>query len=90
MSQSVGISDENALAIDEADFLMNYTLLVYKLELHGFKAVLCPYNADITIEKTSLQVQNCFTVLILADDTDIFCLLLHHIYTIQTTKIRFT
>ena len=36
--------------------------------------------ADVTIEKTSLQAQNHFTVTILADDTDIFCLFLHHIY----------
>ena len=85
MSQIVEISDENT-PLDKADFLTNYTnkqsfvnLLVYRLELYGFKAVLCPSDADITIEKTSLQVQNDFTVTILADDTDIFCLLLRHI-----------
>ena len=87
MSQIVKISDENAWPLDEADFLTNYTnkqsflnLLVCKLELHGFKAVLCPSNADITIKKASLQVQNHFTVTILADATDIFCLLLNCIY----------
>ena len=87
MSQIVEISDENTWPLDEADFLTNYTnkqsfvdLLVYKLELHGFKTVLCPSDADIRIKKTSLQVQNHFTVTILADATDIFCLLLYYMY----------
>ena len=87
MPQIIEISDGNAWPLDEADVLMNYikkqsfvNLLVYKLELHGFKAVLCPSDADITIEKTSFQVQNHFTVTILADDTNSFCLLLHNIY----------
>ena len=47
--------------LDRADFLTNYTnkqnlvnLLVHKLEFHGFKAVLCPSDADTTIVNTSL------------------------------------
>ena len=67
--------------------MTNYTnkqsfvnLLVQKLELHGFKVVLCPSDADIIIKKKSLQVENHFTVTILADDTDIFYLFLHHIH----------
>ena len=85
MSQIVEISDENAWHLDEADFLTKYTnkqsfvnLLVHKLELHGFKAVLCPSDADITIQQTSSQVQNHFTNTIIADPTS-FSLLLHYI-----------
>ena len=55
-------------------------LLASKLELYGFKAVLCPSDADTTIVKKSLQVQDR-PVIVLADDTDMIrCLLLHHAY----------
>ena len=67
-------------------FLTNYTnkqkfvnSLAPKLELHSFKAVLCPSDADTNIVKTCLQFQDK-PVTVLADDTDILCLLLHHIY----------
>ena len=86
MSQVVEISDGNACPSDRAEFLTNYTnkqkfvnSLARKLELHGFKAVLCPSDADTTIVKTCLQFQDK-PVTVLADDTDIFCLLLHHMY----------
>ena len=86
MSQVVEISDGNACPSDRAEFLTNYTnkqkfvnSLARKLELHGFKAVLCPSDADTTIVKTCLQFQDK-PVTVLADDTDILCLLLHHMY----------
>ena len=86
MSQVVEISDGNACPSDRAEFLTNYTnkqkfvnSLARKLELHGFKAVLCPSDADATIVKTCLQFQDK-PVTVLADDTNILCLLLHHTY----------
>ena len=61
-SQVVKISDGNGCPSDQAEFLKNYTnkqtfvnSLACKLELHGFKAVLCPSDADTTIVKTCLQ-----------------------------------
>ena len=70
----------------EADFLTNYTnkqnfvnLLAYKLELHGFKVLLYPSDADTTTAKTSLQVQDK-PVIVLANDTDVLCLFSHHTY----------
>ena len=84
MSQVVEISD--ACPSDRAEFLTNYTnnqksvnLLALKLELHGFKAVLCPSDADIKIIKTCLQFQDK-PITVLAADTNILCLLLHHMY----------
>ena len=86
MSQVVEISDGNTCLLDRAEFLTNYTnkqkfvnLLVCKLELHGFKTALCPSDADTTIVKTYSQFQDK-PVTALADDTDILCLLLHHMY----------
>ena len=73
MSQMVEIKDGNGYPLDRADFLTNYTnkqnfVSLLKLD---FKAVLCPYDANITIVKTSLQVQDK-PVTILVDDTDVF------------------
>ena len=86
MSLVVEISDGNACPSDRAEFLTNYTnkpkfvnSFARKLELHGFKAVLCQSDADTTIVKTCLQFQDK-PVTVLADDTDILCLLLHHMY----------
>ena len=52
MSQVVGTSDGNACPSDRAELLTNYTNTqnfvnssACKLELHGFKAVLCPSDA---------------------------------------------
>ena len=84
MSQVVEISDGNDCPSDQAKFLKNCTnkqkfvnLLVRKLKLHGFKAVLCLSDADTTIAMTCLHFQDK-PVTILADDTDILCL--HHMY----------
>ena len=86
MSEVVEISDGNTFHSDRAKFLTNYTnkqkfvnLLACKLKLHGFIAVLCPSYADRTLVKTCLQFKDK-TVTVLADDTDILCLLLHHMY----------
>ena len=86
MSQVVEISDGNACPSDRAEFLTNYTnkqnfvnLLACKFELHGFKAVLCPSDADTTIVKTCLQFKDK-PITVLADDTEILCLFLHHMY----------
>ena len=86
MSQVVEICGGNVCPSDRAEFLTDYTnnqkfanLLACKLELHDFKAVLCPSDADTTILKTCLQFQEK-PVTVLADDTDILCLLLHHMY----------
>ena len=93
MSQVVENSD--AYPSDWAEFLSNYTnkqkfvnSLAHKLELHGFKAVLCPSDTDTTIIKTCLQFRDK-PVTVLADDTDILCLLLHHMYH-SNNKTRFT
>ena len=53
--------------------------LARKLELHDFKAVLCPSDADTTIVKTCLQFQDK-PVTVLAEYTDILRLLSHHMY----------
>ena len=84
MFQIVEINDANVCPLDRADFLTNYTnkqnfvnLLVYKLELYVFKAMLCLTDAYTTIVKTSSQIQDK-PVTVLADHTDILCLPLHH------------
>ena len=81
MSLVVEISDGNACPSDRAEFLTNkqkfVNSLACKLEPHGFKAVLCPSDADTTIVKTYLQLQDK-PVTVLADNTDMFCL--HHMY----------
>ena len=53
MSQVVKISDGNACPLDRAEFLTNNTnkqkfvnSLARNLELHGFKAALCPSDAN--------------------------------------------
>ena len=60
-------------------------LLACKLELHGFKAVLCPSDADTTIVKTCLKFQDK-PVTVLADDTDILCLLFSSHVLLQQQK----
>ena len=64
MSQIFEISDGNACPLEQSDFLTNYTnkqrfvnLLACKLELVR-TSVLCPFDPDTTIVKTSLQVQD--------------------------------
>ena len=79
MSQIVEISEGNACPLDRSDFLTNYTnkqscvsLLACKLELVR-TSILCLFDADTTIVKTSLPVQD-------KPGTNILCLLLYRIY----------
>ena len=51
-------------------------------EANIIKAVLCPSDADTTIVKVALEYENR-SVTIFADDTDILCLLLHHLYILR-------
>ena len=85
MSQVVEISDGNACPSDRAEFLTSYTnkqkfvnSLARKLELHGFKAVLCPSDADTTIIKTYLQFQDK-PVTTSPDNTDILSTFTSHV-----------
>ena len=85
MPQVVEISDGNACPSHRAEFLTNYTnkqkfvhSLARKLELHGFKGVFCPSDANTTIVKTCLQFQDK-PVTVLADDTNILSTFTSHV-----------
>ena len=76
----------HTIEINDGNFLPNYVnrqnfvnLLFAKLGENGFKVILCSSDADTTIVKTTFDIKNG-SVTILADDTDILCLLLHHVY----------
>ena len=84
-SKLIEIRKENNCPFDGAEFFNNYSnkqsfinKLAAILESNGFKVVLCSSDADTTIVKTALEVERG-PVTILADDTDILCLLLHHV-----------
>ena len=86
ISQVVEIHDDNRCPSDRTEFLTSYVnkqsfvdCLGKKLEESGFQVVYCPSDADNAIIKTALNVVD-EPVTILADDTDILCLLLHHVY----------
>ena len=86
VSQVVQIHDDNLCPCDRTEFLSSYVnkksfidCLGKKSEENGFQVVYCPGNADTTIIKTALNVVDR-PVTILADDTDILCLLLYHVY----------
>ena len=62
MSQVVEISHGNVCYLNRVDCLTNYAnkesfvnLLAYKLELHGFNALLSPSDADTSISLVSLS-----------------------------------
>ena len=61
-------------------------VLAEALELNGFETVLCPSDADTKIMRTALENLS-EQVTILADDADIFCLLLHHLFFPTVKKI---
>ena len=44
-----------------------------------FRVVECPSDADTTIVKEALDAARSSKVTVFSDDTDVFCLLLHHI-----------
>ena len=93
MSLVVKIIAENSCPSDCAEFLTNYAnkqrfvnVLAEALELNGFETVLCPSDADTKIMRTALENLS-EQVTILADDADIFCLLLHHLFFPTVKKI---
>ena len=59
--------------------------LAEALEFDGFKTALCLSDADKTIVRTALETPSV-QVTILADDTDILCLLLHHVFFSSSEK----
>ena len=59
--------------------------LAEALELDGFKTARCLSGADKTIVRTTLETPSV-QVTILADDTDILCLLLHHVFFSSSEK----
>ena len=84
--QTVEVRDNNPCPSDRSEFLTNYTnkqsfvnALGEKLKEQGLEVVLCPCDADTTIVKVALEKETK-AVTVLADDTDILCLLLHHVY----------
>ena len=89
ISQTVEIDKSYMCTNDRNEFLTNYTnkenfvtALAAKLEANGIKVVPCPSDADTTIVKVALDYEKR-PVTIFADDTDISCLLLHHIYILR-------
>ena len=86
ISQNVIVSNDVSCPADKIEFLSNYSnkaefidFLANALKSNGFRVVQCTSDADTTIVKTALDIVG-LPVIILADDTDILCLLLHHIY----------
>ena len=47
------------------------------MERHGIQVIYCKVDCDTTIVKQALETDG-ETVVVLADDTDVFCLLKHH------------
>ena len=85
VSQTVEIHDQHPCPAERKVFLSNYTnkkhfvmALSKKLELDGFKVVLCPSDADTTIVKVALDFADGTPVTVYSDDTDVLCLLVHH------------
>ena len=58
------------------------TALAPKLEASGITVVLYPSDAGTTIVKVALEYENRL-VTIFADDTDILCLVLNHLYILR-------
>ena len=83
--QTVEVNDQNPCPSDRTTFLKNYTnkekfvkLLAERLEMNGIEVVRCPSDADTTIVKVAMRYDPGTPVVIFSDDTDILCLLLHH------------
>ena len=87
ISQTVEINDLNQCPAERSTFLTNYknkegfvTCLASKLQTNGFEVICCPGDADTTIAKTALEIENAKHVTIYSDDTDVLCLLMHHVH----------
>jgi 5'-3' exonuclease len=85
-SEVVEICEDNFCPSDRTQFLNNYKNkerfikhLANTLQANGFEVILCPSDADTTIVKTALEIVG-ESVTVLADDTDIMILLIHHVY----------
>jgi len=77
----VEVNGQNPCPSDRTTFLKNYAnkekfikLLAERLEVNGIKVVRCP----TTIVKVAMQYDPGTPVVIFSDDTDILCLILHH------------
>ena len=88
ISQTVQIDGSYMYTTDRNEFLSNYTnkenfvtALAAKLEANNIKVVFCPSDADTTIVKVALCENRPVTIF--TDDTDILCLLLHHLYILR-------
>ena len=91
-SKVVEVSAENRCPSDIQDFLSNVTnkqnFIKYLGELlvgRSFKVVTCERDADTTIVKEALNADGS-AVTVISDDTDVFCILLHHMCEERTTK----
>lgn len=89
-AQVIEIRNDNECPSDRDNFLTNYVnkqefvnTLASELENRGIKCILCPSDADTTIVKTALAVTEK-PVVVLADDTDILILLMHHLSQLPT------
>ena len=85
-SETFEVKNSNPCTVEKSLFLSNYTnkerfvtMLAENLKSMGFQVVLCPSDADTTIVKTALDISQSSPVTVLSDDTDVFCLLLHHL-----------
>ena len=67
------------------NLLRFFNELAEALELNGYEILLCPSDADTKIGRTALETPS-EQVTILADDKDIFCLLLHHVFFSKSAK----
>ena len=79
ISQTVEINDLNLCPAERSTFLTNYknkenfvTLLASKLQTNGFKVSCCPSDADTTIVKTALEIDNAEPVTKGRNSTDAF------------------
>ena len=84
-SHTVEIHDLHHCPAERKTFLSNYLnkekfviALARKLELAGFKVVLCPNDADTTLIKVVLNSNSVIPATVYSGDTDVLCLLVHH------------
>lgn len=87
MSQNVDIKNDNSCPANRTTFFGNYqnkenfVKALAKYLMDKFKVIECPSDADTTIVKEALMVAKESAVTIFSDDTDILCLLVHHVAT---------
>ena len=94
---SVEVSNQVRSPVDRATFLGNYSnkerfikFLSPKLSNAGIKTVQAPTDADTTIVKVAFDqssyAENVNKVVVMADDTDILCILMHHYQEMESPK----